>query len=288
MSENPKGETGSVYVRVMRELFDRHSAKNTDEFEWSRNEINEICEALGVNVPKNLGDNIYSIRHGREALPDDILRLAEPRHWLLLPNGKGKYKFVKAKNGPFAPDRTLRAIKVPNSTPQIVERYALGDEQAVLARIRYNRLIDLFLGIAAFPLQSHLRTTVEHFARSQIETDELYVGVDRSGVQYVIPVQAKGREEVIGAVQAIQDIYCCSERFPHLVCKAIAAQTIDISKTPSGTDVYTIALMELAIDATSTYDVSKVQERHFRLVEHTEITAIDLDEYKRQSGGRAL
>ncbi|MGH6826269.1 hypothetical protein [Methyloceanibacter sp.] len=283
MANDEKGDTATVYIRVMKELFARHSAEKVDEFEWSRSEIKEICEALGVREPKNLGDNIYSIRHGREALPEEILKLAKPRHWLLLPNGKGKYKFVKAKNGPFAPDTTLRAIKVPNSTPQIVERYALGDEQAVLARIRYNRLIDLFLGIAAFPLQSHLRTTVEHFARSQIETDELYVGVDKCGIQYVIPVQAKGRDEIIGAVQAIQDIYCCRERFPHLVCKAIAAQTIDISKTGSGTDVYTIALMELAIDAGSAYDVSKVQERHFKLVEHTEITSADLDEYKKQS-----
>lgn len=219
MNKGKKADTATVYVKVMKELFAHHSAKTNDEFEWSRNEIKEICTALGVKEPKNLGDNIYSIRHGRESLPEDILQFARPRHWLLLPNGKGKYKFVKAKNGPFAPDRTLRAIKVPNSTPQIVERYALGDEQAVLARIRYNRLIDLFLGIAAFPLQSHLRTTVEHFAKSQIETDELYVGVDRFGVQYVVPVQAKGPDEIIGAVQAIQDIYCCSERFPHWSAK---------------------------------------------------------------------
>lgn len=278
-----KADTATVYIKVMKELFARHSAKTSDEFEWSRKEIKEISRDLGVKEPDNLGDNIYSIRHGREALPDDLLKMAKPRHWLLLPNGKGKYKFVKAKNGPFAPDATLRAVKVPNSTPQIVERYALGDEQAVLARIRYNRLIDLFLGIAAFPLQSHLRTTVQHFAKSQIETDEIYVGVDKWGVQYVIPVQAKGPKEIIGAVQAIQDIYCCSDKFPHLVCRAIAAQTIEISKTASDTDVYTIALMELAIDVGSSFDVSKVQERHFKLVEHTEITSADLDEYKKQS-----
>jgi hypothetical protein len=283
MSKDGKTDTATVYIQVMKELFARHSAKTSDEFEWSRKEIKEISAHLGVKEPDNLGDNIYSIRHGREALPDDLLKLASPRHWLLLPNGKGKYKFVKAKNGPFAPDATRRAIKIPNSTPQIVERYALGDEQAVLARIRYNRLIDLFLGIAAFPLQSHLRTTVQHFAKSQIETDELYVGVDKWGIQYVIPVQAKGPKEIIGAVQAIQDIYCCREKFPHLVCRAIGAQTISASKTVSGTDVYTIALVELDIDAGTAYDVSKVQERHFKLVEHTDIQAADLDEYKKQA-----
>jgi hypothetical protein len=176
----------------MEALFDNHSGHVQEEFDWDRKEISEIAASLGVSVPKNLGDNIYAIRHGRNLLPEKIINYAKPRHWLLLPNGKGKYRFVKAKNGNFDPDKSLRAIKVPNSTPQIVEGYALTDEQAVLARIRYNRLIDLFLGISTFSLQSHLRTTVERFNRSQIETDEIYVGVDKSGVQYVLPVQAKG------------------------------------------------------------------------------------------------
>jgi hypothetical protein len=60
-----------------------------------------------------------------------------------------------------------------------------------------------------------LRTTVEHFNRSQIETDEIYVGVDKAGIQYVIPIQAKGPDELIGAVQAVQDNLLLSRKiFP--------------------------------------------------------------------------
>lgn len=278
-----KGSEDAVYVRIMDELFKKHSAKQKSEFEWDRKELTEIAKALGVKEPKNLGDNIYAIRHGRNLLPKKILDLSKPRHWLLLPNGKSKYKFVKAKNGRFDPDRALRPTKIPNSTPQIVEGYALTDEQAVLARIRYNRLIDIFLGINAFSLQSHLRTTVEHFSRSQIETDEIYVGVDKTGVQYVIPVQAKGAHEIIGAVQAIQDIYCCKEKFPKLVCRAIAAQTIEVTKHASGTNIYTVGLIELGIDSGTAYDVSKLNERHFQLVFHSDITETDLKEYKKES-----
>src|SRR5262245_43790037 len=90
---------GAVYVRIMEALFERHSAHAQDEFEWDRKEISEIAGELRVNVPKNLGDNIYAIRHGRNLLPDKIIGLASPRYWLLLPNGKGKYRFVKARNG---------------------------------------------------------------------------------------------------------------------------------------------------------------------------------------------
>lgn len=281
MAKRSPSDAATRYVKIMEALFSNHGADRVEFFEWDRSEISNIADALGVAVPSNIGDNIYSIRHGRELLPESILALAAPKHWLLLPNGKSKYKFVKAKNGNFRPDTSLRAIKIPNSTPQIVERYALGDEQAVLARIRYNRLVDLFLGISGFSLQSHLRTTVKYFSKSQIETDEIYAGVDRSGIQYVVPVQAKSRNEMIGAVQAIQDLYCCIEKFPHLVCRAIASQTIDITKNAIGEDVYTIALIELAIDTGTQYDVSKVQERHFKLVPHAEITPADLAEYKK-------
>ena len=68
--------------------------------------------------------------------------------------------------------------------------YAFNDEQALLARVRYNRLIDVFLGIACYSLQNHFRTTVSGIG--QVETDEVYVGVDKSGAHYVVPVQAKG------------------------------------------------------------------------------------------------
>jgi hypothetical protein len=271
----------NIYVSIMTELFGRHNAKSCDEFDWDRSEITEIADHLGKKVPSNIGDNIYAIRHGRDKLPDSVISLATPRHWVLLPNGKSKYKFVKAKNGPFPPDLALGAIKVPDSTPEIVKRYALGDEQAVLARIRYNRLIDLFFGFAAYPLQSHLRTTVNAFSRSQIETDELYVGVDRRGAQYIIPVQAKGKpkKDIISAVQAIQDIYCCREKFPNLICKSIAAQTIRIDSTADGSETYTIALMELDIEPGSHFDVSKVQERHYRLVSGKSITDAELVKY---------
>lgn len=51
----------------------------------------------------------------------------------------------------------------------------MSDEQALLAKVRYSRLVDIFLGIAAYSLQNHLRTSVVGIG--QIEMDELYVGI---------------------------------------------------------------------------------------------------------------
>ena len=116
----------------------------------------------------------------------------------------------------------LAETKLPDATPGIIEKFALDDEQAILAKIRYNRLIDIFTGITCYSLQSHLRTNVPSLG--QVETDEIYIGLDKRGAQYVFPVQAKGPREKLGIVQIDQDFELCATKFPELICIPIAAQ----------------------------------------------------------------
>ena len=108
----------------------------------------------------------------------------------------------------------LAETKLPDATPGIIEKFALNDEQAILAKIRYNRLIDIFTGITCYSLQSHLRTNVPSLG--QVETDEIYIGLDKRGAQYVFPVQAKGPREKLGIVQIDQDFELCATKFPEL------------------------------------------------------------------------
>jgi hypothetical protein len=146
--------------------------------------------------------------------------------------------------------------------------YALSDEQALLAKVRYNRLLDVFLGLATYSLQNHLRTTVRNLG--QVEVDEIYVGIDKRGCQYVLPVQAKGGADQLSVVQAKQDIACCQEKFPHLVCRAISAQFISADL---------IALFELALDG----DIVKIiEEKHYLLVPGDQISSVDLQSYARR------
>ena len=116
----------------------------------------------------------------------------------------------------------MSKTKILDSTPGIIEKYALSDEQSLLAKIRYNRLIDIFSGVTCYSLQSHLRTSVPHLG--QVETDEIYVGVDQRGAQYVFPIQAKGGKDKLGIVQIEQDLAICKSKFPDLICRPIAAQ----------------------------------------------------------------
>ena len=161
----------------------------------------------------------------------------------------------------------LPVIKVPDATPGIVSRYALSDEQALLAKLRYNRLVDIFTGVTCYSIQNHLRTTVRGIG--QIETDEIYVGLDKRGAHYVMPVQAKGRSDQIGIVQIQQDLALCQEKFPELIARPIAAQFMD-------SDI--IALFEFGWDADGA--VIKLAESHYRLVAERELSSEELKLYR--------
>ncbi len=76
--------------------------------------------------------------------------------------------------------------------------------------------------MTCYPLQSPLRTAVPDLG--QIETDEVYIGVDRRGAHYVFPVQAKGKNDRLNIVQIEQDAAMCRHKFPGLICRPIAAQ----------------------------------------------------------------
>jgi hypothetical protein len=166
------------------------------------------------------------------------------------------------------PSEILSETKIPEATPGIIAKYALSDEQALLAKLRYNRLIDIFTGVTCYSLQSHLRTFVP--GMGQVETDEIYIGIDRRGAHYVFPVQAKGgTNDQIGIVQIEQDLALCKAKFPALICRPIAAQFM-------ADDLIALFLFE-ETDKGLTLDY----EKHYRLVPPDKMTAKDLEKYRK-------
>lgn len=160
----------------------------------------------------------------------------------------------------------LSETKIPDATPGIIAKYALNDEQALLAKLRYNRLIDIFTAITCYSLQNHLRTTVKEMG--QIETDELYVGIDHKGIQYVFHVQAKGGSDQLNIVQIEQDFAMCSEKFQTLICIPIAAQFIAEN------------LIALFSFEDGEKGVAISSEKHYRLVPYEELTEEELMSYR--------
>ena len=146
------------YEALISRIFRNHHEKGMESFEFDRKELETVASEMKIALPKNLGDLIYSFRY-RNELPAGINATATGKKtWIIASAGRGKYRFQLTATSRIAPRTDLIAIKIPDATPEIVSRHALGDEQALLAKVRYNRLIDVFLGIATYSLQNHLRT----------------------------------------------------------------------------------------------------------------------------------
>jgi len=254
------------YTKLVEALFvSKYRQGDIDVF-FEREDLVRTADELGMALPKNLGDIIYSFRY-RVELPDSIRSNApEGLEWVIRPIGQAKYKFSLSQMPRILPNALMAETKIPDATPGIIAMYALNDEQSLLAKLRYNRLIDIFTGVTCYSLQSHLRTTVPEMG--QVETDEMYVGVDKRGAQYVFPVQVKGGSDQLGIVQIEQDFALCATKFPKLICRPIAAQFMD------GNIIALFAFEE------SSNGICISEEKHYRLVLPEHLTDEDLSLYR--------
>ena len=266
MAKAPETGGQKLYTRVIERIFLNGHKAGATEFDFEREDITRVCRELKIEPPKNLGDLVYSFRY-RQNLPAALSATAAPGHrWVIRSIGRSRYRFAQTADRDPVPNEALAETKIPDATPGIVARYALSDEQALLAQLRYNRLLDIFTGVACYSLQNHLRTTAPGIG--QIETDELYVGVDRKGVHYVFPVQAKGGRDRLSNGQIERDLAACTHKFPALVCRPIAAQFMANRM---------IALFEFE---PTEEGVAIAAERHYRLVPPGEMTDADLASYR--------
>jgi len=247
----------SKYDDVIVHVFHKNYSNGASKVPFNRNELAQACDDLGFARIKNLGDIPYSYRFRKE-LPNSIKeKCVDNSEWIIIGTGIGSYEFRLANPGKIEPTNNRQRIKIPDATPEIVKRYAPGtDEQALLTKVRYNRLIDLFSGLTCYSIQNHLRTTIQNVG--QIEIDEVYLGINKKGTHFVIPCQAKSPGDRFGIVQVMQDIEFCKVRYPNAICKPIALQFL------SENDV---AILELTVEEShDTFHLSVVDERHYKLV----------------------
>lgn len=264
MPDSARKSTLNRYGQVIEAIFFAHYQPGMREVPFDREEIAGAAHARGFEL-KNVGDLVYSFRY-RMPLPPSVEETAGPdKVWVIRSCGSAKYCFMQETPLHIQPNPALAETKVPDATPGVIAMYAQGDEQALLAKLRYNRLIDIFTGVACYSLQNHLRTQVPGIG--QIETDEIYVGIDRRGAHFVFPVQAKGGKEQLGRLQMEQDIAMCRAKFPALICRPIGAQF-------AGDDL--IAMFEF--EATDE-GIRIGSEKHYRLVPSDEVSPDDLRAY---------
>lgn len=251
------------YDQIIDKVFFDNFKKGSKRVSFTRDELADASEVLGFNRIKNLGDIPYSYRF-RKDLPDTIRKtISAPKEWIIVGTGIATYEFRIASPAKVQPSPNRKKTVIPDATPEVIKKYAAGtDEQALLTKIRYNRLVDIFLGLTCYSVQNHLRTTVEGVG--QIEVDEIYIGINANGVHFCIPCQAKSPGDSFGIVQAMQDIALCHYKFPTTVCRPLVLQFLSENE---------VAIAEVDVsDENEEFKMTIVDEKHFKLVPRDEIS----------------
>jgi hypothetical protein len=253
----------SKYDQIIDKVFFDNYQNGSGRVAFGRDELADASEALNFSRVKNLGDIPYSYRFRKE-LPKSIRdTIKAPKEWIIVGTGIATYEFRIASPAKIQPSANRKLIVIPDATPEVIKRYAAGtDEQALLTKIRYNRLVDIFLGLTCYSVQNHLRTTVSGVG--QIEVDEIYIGINSNGVHFCIPCQAKSPGDSFGIVQAMQDMALCRHKYPTTVCRPLVLQFLSENE---------VAIAEVDVsEDDDEFKMTIVDEKHFKLVPKSEIS----------------
>jgi hypothetical protein len=209
---------------VIQRVFAKKYQSGETEIPFSVSDIREAVAEVSKANTKYKEGNIFDVRYefasGRQPLPPAVEKLGP---WMIAGRGKAKYAFVKlATSTEVAISEDLLPILLPDATPEIVAEYAGNDEQGILAKIRYNRLLDIFLQITCYHLQNHWKTSIKN--KGACEIDDLYVGLNVAGKQFVIPIEAKSDGDRLNKTQIVQMIDFAAVRHENLILRPVGVQ----------------------------------------------------------------
>jgi hypothetical protein len=108
------------YDAIIESIFLEHYSNDSSPFEFTRGEFESKAKGLGITLPKNIGDVLYSFRY-RKDLPSAITDTAsEGLEWIIEGAGRAKYRFRLASANRIVPSAHLVSIKIPDSTPRAI------------------------------------------------------------------------------------------------------------------------------------------------------------------------
>ncbi|WP_192563151.1 hypothetical protein [Pseudomonas gozinkensis] len=154
-----------------------------------------VIDTEVANVP-----DIKYTYDARRELPAEVEQCG-PITWLQ--RGKGLYKFRRTRRKNIIDLNQFvqppLEIAIDQTTPFISSLLG-NDEQALFTRVRNIDLLSTILGFKAWPIQGHHRTSVSY---GQIEIDEVQAGIDREGIQTIVPISGKGGQDKLSWSQAL-------------------------------------------------------------------------------------
>jgi hypothetical protein len=246
---------------VIERVFKKNYQPGASEVPFTMQDIREAIAEVIKNNPHYKEGNAFDVRYqytsGRQPLPTAIEQFGP---WMIAGRGKARYAFIKLASGTqIRIQRDLLAILLPDATPELVAEYAGDDEQGILAKVRYNRLLDIFLQITCYHLQNHWKTSIKN--KGQCEIDDLYVGLNTSGKQFVIPVETKSAGDHLNKTQIVQMIDFARARYPKLILRPVGVQEMKDGS---------LVFIEFT-HADHPDDIKIKEERRYKLVRMAEI-----------------
>ena len=107
------------HALVEKIFFDRYKTGIT-EMPWAREDLEHAATELGIKLPKNLGDVVYSIRY-RTPMPENILATQpDGMEWVIGGGGRALYLFRLVPINRILPRKNMVAVKIPDATPDII------------------------------------------------------------------------------------------------------------------------------------------------------------------------
>lgn len=110
-----------------------------------------------------------------------------------------------------------------------------------------------------YHLQNHWRTSIKN--KGQCEIDDLYIGLNINGQQFVVPVEAKCANENLSKTQVVQMIDFARDRYPRLIMRPVGVQELKDGS---------LALIEFT-PASHPDDIKIKNIRRYRLVPMAEV-----------------
>jgi hypothetical protein len=185
------------YKRTIEEVFSRRYREGTERLVFKKDELEKTSRNHGI-LSENIPDIVRT--YSRKPLPARILAKG---NWVFEVAGRGIYAFRLLHNRPHFDlgFQDCAAVDIYNPIPAVVEVLLPQDQESLLTRVLYHRLVDIFTGLTCFHIRNHYCSFVTGVG--EVELDALYVGVDKTGTLFVLPIEAKSQAEskVIGRTQ---------------------------------------------------------------------------------------
>lgn len=243
------------YGAILSHIFQANCRQSNSPITFTKADLRSAAEGLGIDLPQNLSDVVYALRH-RSPIPEAIQQTAdEGLAWVIETVGRSKYQLIQRPCQNIEADPTAYDFLVEDQTPRIVRDFGMKGAPLLDCILRKNQILESFLSAPVEHLQSHVRASVTGVG--QVEIGSLFFSQSAGAI---IPVCLIAKPGVFNLNKAAQAMKFASEHYGQLDCRPVVAQLLSDTK---------VALFELH---GAPEEPRVLQEAHFTLTPRSEQT----------------